>query len=165
MPTMNSNDLTPNLVICPLTDKPEYLNKLAKWHHAEWSYLNPERSFEERLKDMQLDLAGNAVPATYFAEVDGKLAGSATILDDDMSTHPELGPWLASVFVDAQYRHRGIASALVRKIMQHAEEAQIKTLYLYTPGQEQLYEQLGWQHFLSEKYNGTDVTIMSIKLT
>ncbi len=161
---MNASDLTANLTISPLTDKPEYLQKLATWHHAEWSYLNPERTFEERLAEMKLDLAGNAVPATYFAEIDGQLAGSATILDDDMSTRPELGPWLASVFVDPQYRHRGIASALVRKIMQHATQADINMLYLYTPGQEALYEQLGWQYFSRENYNGTDVTIMSVRL-
>jgi len=162
---MNANDLTSDLCIRPLTAKPEYLEKLAKWHHAEWSYLNPERSFAERLEEMALDLAGNAVPATYFAEIDGNLAGSATILDDDMSTHPELGPWLASVFVSPQYRHRGIATALVRKIMQHAKQANVETLFLYTPGQERLYEQLGWECYLRENYNGTDVTIMSIGLT
>lgn len=161
---MNTNDITPDLSIRPLTEKPAHLETLAKWHHAEWSYLNPERSFAERLEEMRLDLAGNTVPATYFAEVAGVLAGSATILDDDMSTHPELGPWLASVFVAPEYRHRGIASVLVGKIMEHARQAGIGKLYLYTPGQEALYEKLGWQTDRREDYNGTDVTIMSVEL-
>jgi GNAT superfamily N-acetyltransferase len=161
---MNTNDMKLALDIRPLTDKPEHLETLAKWHHAEWSYLNPERSFAERLEEMSLDLAGHTVPATYYAEVDGVLAGSATILDDDMSTHPELGPWLASVFVAPEYRHRGIASVLVGKIMAHARQAKISKLYLYTPGQEALYEKLGWQTDRRENYNGTDVTIMSVAL-
>ncbi|MDP2284321.1 MAG: GNAT family N-acetyltransferase [Pseudohongiella sp.] len=148
--------------IFDLNDKPEHLMTLAKWHHAEWSYLNPLRSFEQRVEEMREDFEGKVIPATYLAEQDGELLGSASILADDMSSHPELTPWLASVYVNEIHRGKGIGSTLVKRIMQHAQDNGIKRLYLYTPDQEQLYARLGWQLLSREPYNGTPVTIMSI---
>lgn len=149
--------------ISTLKDSPHHLMTLAKWHHAEWSYLNPQRSFDERVQEMREDFAGNIIPTTYLAEDDnGNLLGSASILADDMSSHPELTPWLASVYVDAAQRGKGIGSLLVRRVMQHAQDNDIKRLYLYTPDQEQLYARLGWQLYSREPYNGPPVTIMTI---
>ncbi|MDO8908263.1 MAG: GNAT family N-acetyltransferase [Pseudohongiella sp.] len=148
--------------IFSLRDKPHHLLPLAGWHHAEWSYLNPKRSFDERVQEMQADLEGNVIPTTFVAEENGELLGSACILADDMSTHRELTPWLASVYVNSVHRGKGIGSTLVKRVMQHAQDNGIKRLYLYTPDQEQLYARLGWQEHSREIYNGTPVTIMLI---
>lgn len=148
--------------ISSLKDKPHHLLPLARWHHAEWSYLNPARTLDERIEEMQEDLQGKAIPTTFVAEDDDELLGSACILADDMSSHPELSPWLASVYVAEQHRKKGIGSVLVKRVMQHAQESGVKRLYLYTPDQAQLYARLGWQVYSEETYNGTPVTIMSI---
>ena len=149
--------------ISNLKDKPHHLTTLARWHHAEWSYLNPQRSFDERVAEMREDLEGKLIPTTFIAEDEqGNLLGSASLLAQDMSSHPELTPWLASVYVDASQRGKGIGSTLVRQVMQHARDNGIARLYLYTPDQEQLYARLGWQLLSREPYNGTPVTIMSL---
>lgn len=149
--------------ISNLKDKPQHLMTLAEWHHAEWSYLNPQRSFDERVAEMREDLEGKLIPTTFIAEDEqGNLLGSASLLAQDMSSHPELTPWLASVYVDASQRGKGIGSTLVRQVMQHARDNGIARLYLYTPDQEQLYARLGWQLLSREPYNGTPVTIMSL---
>jgi GNAT superfamily N-acetyltransferase len=150
------------MLILNLKDKPEHLLPLAQWHHAEWSYLNPLRSFDQRVQEMQEDLEGKVIPTTFVAEDAGELLGSACILADDMSSHPELTPWLASVYVNEIHRGKGIGSTLVKRVMQHAQENGVKRLYLYTPDQEQMYARLGWQLYSREPYNGTPVTIMSI---
>jgi len=146
-----------------LKDRPHHLMTLATWHHAEWSYLNPERSFEERVEEMREELEGKLIPATFVAEdEEGNLLGSASLLAQDMSSHPELTPWLASVYVNADHRGKGIGSTLVRQVMKHALDNGIHRLYLYTPDQEQLYARLGWQLLSREPYNGTPVTIMQL---
>jgi GNAT superfamily N-acetyltransferase len=150
------------MLILNLKDKPEHLLPLAQWHHAEWSYLNPLRSFDQRVQEMQEDLQGKVIPTTFVAEDAGELLGSACILADDMSSHPELTPWLASVYVNEIHRGKGIGSTLVKRVMQHAQENGVKRLYLYTPDQEQMYARLGWQLYSREPYNGTPVTIMAI---
>lgn len=150
------------MLISTLKNKPHHLMTLARWHHAEWSYLNPQRSFDERVAEMQEDLEGKVIPTTYIAEDEqGTLLGSASILADDMSSHPELTPWLASVYVDQSQRGKGIGSTLVKRVMQHAQDNGIKRLYLYTPDQEQLYARLGWEFYSHEPYNGTPVTMMT----
>lgn len=148
--------------ISSLKDKPHHLPPLAQWHHAEWSYLNPARTLDERIEEMREDLEGNAIPTTFVAEDNGELLGSACILADDMSSHPELSPWLASVYVAEQHRKKGIGSVLVKRVMQHAQGNGVKRLYLYTPDQAGLYAKLGWRIHSEESYNGTPVTIMSI---
>jgi len=150
--------------IVSLKERPQHLMKLARWHHDEWSYLNPQRSFDERVAEMREDLRGQVMPVTYIAEEEGELMGSASLLAGDMSTHTELTPWLASVYVAEQFRMQGLGSTLVRQVMQHAQAHGIRRLYLYTPDQEQLYARLGWRIFSREPYHGTPVTIMCIDM-
>ncbi len=35
--------------IINLRDAPQYLPTLARWHHAQWTYLNPGRTLQQRI--------------------------------------------------------------------------------------------------------------------
>lgn len=152
-----------HIQINTLQDRPGYLQVLADWHHAEWSYLNPDRTLAMRIEQMRADLEGRVIPTTFVAECEGELLGSASLLAADMSSHPELTPWLGSVYVADRHRRKGIGSMLVRRVVQHAWDNGIRQLYLYTPDQAQLYARLGWQVCSEESYNGTPVTLMTIR--
>ena len=52
-----------------LADQPHALETLAGWHHAEWSYLNPQRTLAERITRLQGNLQRGAVPTTFVALV------------------------------------------------------------------------------------------------
>lgn len=144
-----------------LCEKPEHIETLCRWHHEQWLAMNPGRSYEARLADMRLQLAGQAVPATWLALIDGHPVGSASILADDMPERPELTPWLASVYTHPDYRQRGIGRALVRRVMDHARDAGFASLYLYSPDKAHFYAQLGWQLMETLPYHGETVTLMS----
>jgi len=146
-----------------IIDQRQHLETITRWHHHEWAAMNVGRSFESRLADMQAHLAGNSVPATWIALIDGQPAGSASILDDDMPERPELKPWLASVFTHPDFRHRGIGRALVQRVMDHARDSGFSTLYLYTPDKAHFYAQLDWESFEVLPYHGSTVTLMSWK--
>jgi len=150
--------------IYTLKDKPEHLIQLARWHHAEWAHLNPDRCLEERVEYMRTHLAGEPVPTTFLVEHDGQVLGSASLVVEDMDTHPELTPWLASVFVTPRHRHKGIASMLVERVMEHARQHGIARIYLFTPDRERLYAQLGWRLFTREHYRGVPVSLMTADL-
>lgn len=143
---------------------PQFLPTLAEWHHREWAYLNPGRSLEQRIADMQEHLHETLVPSTWVAVVDSTPAGSASLLHADMDTHPELTPWLASVYVAPDFRRRGIASQLVQQVMTQAQQHGIATLYLFTPDQALLYASLGWRIINEEEYFGGQVTLMKAVL-
>lgn len=148
--------------ILNLIDRPDCLEEICSWHHEEWNYLNPGRSLEARIVGMREHIKGNVMPATHVAEVEGKIVGSASIVESDMPERPELTPWLASVFVDATARKKGVGRAVVLRVMQHAREAGIKTLYLYTPDREHFYKFMGWQTIEKLFYHGANVTLMKI---
>jgi len=81
-----------------------------------------------------------------------------------MTTHPELTPWLASLYVGEPYRNRGVATALVRHVVHEAGRSGFPQLYLYTPDREPFFLALGWKTMIKEDYNGVPVTIMDLDL-
>lgn len=150
--------------IIDLKDNPESLQTLAQWHHVQWSYLSPERTLAQRIDEMASHLEATLVPSTWVAVENDVVMGSASLLHDDMHTHPELSPWLASVFIAPKFRRRGIAAKLVLHVMQQARAGGIETLYLFTPDQAALYAKLGWQLLRQEAYAGDQVTLMHVAL-
>jgi GNAT superfamily N-acetyltransferase len=148
-----------------LADHPEFIPVLAGWHHQEWAYLRPGDTLEARTERLRAECGRGEIPTVFVALEDGNLLGSAMLIEHDMDTRMELAPWLAGVFVAPDYRHRGIGSALVRRVVQCAKSLGIKRLYLYTPSAERLYSQLGWSFLERTSYQGTEVAIMFYDLT
>lgn len=151
--------------IYDLRDYPEHLETLASWHQEEWAHLNPGQTLGERLEKMQSYLNEDFIPTTFIYLQGDELCGSAAIISSDMDTHPELTPWLASVYVNPEVRGMGIASKLVQHVSTLAKANGWNSLYLYTPGQEALYAKLGWQTFATEIYHNTEVTLMHLQLS
>jgi len=149
--------------ILNLADVPHCLELISGWHHNEWSYLNPGRTFEKRLADMQKHLLGNDIPTTFVA-ISDQVLGSAALIESDMPERSELTPWLASVFVAPEARKNGVGRALVQRVMQHAKASGVKTMYLYTPDRAHFYKHMGWQTIEEMVYHGANVTLMKIDL-
>ena len=151
------------LQLINLKNQPEHIESLAHWHHSEWSHFNPKENITQRITRMQTYLDDSFIPSTYIA-FDEELLGSAAIVKNDMDTKPELSPWLASVYVNAEKRNKGIGTKLVTHLMQQARLNNIDNLYLLTPDHKKFYQRLGWQIIGDEKYHGFDVTVMQISL-
>jgi GNAT superfamily N-acetyltransferase len=149
--------------IVNLASAPEHIPTIAAWHHAEWGYLNPGGALESRIERMQRYLKGASVPAMYIG-VDGEhLLGTAALVESDMDSHPELSPWLASVYVNPDYRKRGVGAALVKHLVSQAKINGFSRLYLFTPDQSKFYQGLGWEFIAQESYRGSEVTLMKIE--
>ena len=148
--------------IINLADAPEHIPTIAAWHQAQWGYLNPGGTLESRIERMQRFLKGAAIPAMYIC-VDGKhLVGTAALVESDMDSHPELSPWLASVYVNPAYRKRGVGAALVKHVVKQASANGYSLLYLFTPDQAKFYRELGWEFIAQESYRGGEATLMKI---
>ncbi len=106
-----------------LSDRPEFLFKLAQWHYQEWSALRPGDSVEARIVRLQGWCGRGGIPLTVIALSDDELLGSASLIEHDMDDRLELTPWLAGVFVAPEHRRKGIGAALVRRVMGEATSA------------------------------------------
>ncbi|WP_447926587.1 GNAT family N-acetyltransferase [Vreelandella sp. EE27] len=134
---------------------------VATWTFETWGYLHPEQTLEKQIAFIRSECGEQGVPTTFVALENGVAVGTACLIEDDMSTRPELGPWLASVFVPFEKRGQGIASQLVKRVEEEARATGIERFYLYTPDQQALYRRLGWQDIEQVEYRGEAVTIMA----
>lgn len=147
-----------------LADHPEYIPELAALHFAEWSFLNPGESLDDKKAYLKSLCGRNGVPTFVIATDGGELVGSASLIARDMDDRPDLTPWLADVFVKPDYRGRGVATSLIQRIESKARSAGVVMLYLYTPDAAKLYQKLGWRIFEECQYKGIEVLIMSKKI-
>lgn len=150
--------------IVPLANCPHHLPTLARWHHAEWSELRGGQSLEACRRGLQEALDGDGLPVVVVAIEHGEVVGSAALVDQAMTTHPEWTPWLAAVYVAPRSRGRGVGSRLVERIIDETDKRNFDELYLFTTTAASLYRRFGWTVVATETYNGFDVTVMRLQL-
>jgi len=69
---------------------------------------------------VQSNLAGRPVPFCVVAHRGDVFLGTASLIAADLEERPDLTPWVAGVWVDAEYRRQGVGGALVRKALELA---------------------------------------------
>ncbi|MEQ9565541.1 MAG: GNAT family N-acetyltransferase [Pseudomonadales bacterium] len=146
--------------ILPLADKKEFLWELAELQHAEWKHFSPSPTLQMRVDKITKAARREGIPSVYVAISGNQLLGSAAIVEQDMSTRPELSPWLAGVYIKEEFRNQGIASALIARCEREAALAGADTWYLFTEFASGLYEKLGWSHMERCDYKGVAVDVM-----
>jgi GNAT superfamily N-acetyltransferase len=145
-------------------DHPEYLPTLAKWFFREWRDLISEETLEDYTQKLRGHAQRDGVPMGFVAMDGEQLLGSASLVTYDMDGREDLSPWLACLYVAAEFRRRGIGSALVQRVVQEAHVQEFAEIYLYTTGQERedFYVGLGWSVHERVMYLGKERVIMSI---
>lgn len=145
-----------------IADHLDLVETIACWHWDEWGHADPSGSLESWTEGLRERTSRDSIPTTYVAlEEDGTLLGSVTLVEHDMTTHLDLTPWLAGVFVRPERRNRGVGSALVRHAVQMTAKMGVARLYLYTASARDFYARLGWQRVADDSYEGQTVTIMT----
>jgi GNAT superfamily N-acetyltransferase len=138
--------VAPQLQIGYLADHPSFVETLAAWHYEAFGGLTPGDSVARRIDLLRRRANRRAIPTVIVATLDAMLVGSATLAESDMETRRDLTPWMCDVFVAPEFRRRGIASILVRRIVEEARALGVSELYLFTTGKmrEELYAGFGW---------------------
>ena len=147
-----------------LADCHEHAPTLAQWHFEQWKHFVENDSVERRLRLLLEHANHRAIPTVFVALDDAQLLGSATLAEFDMETRRDLTPWMLDVYVAPQFRRRGIASALVRRVIREAADLEVARLYLFTTGsmREALYYGLGWTVIDRPMYLGVERVLMAI---
>jgi len=153
------------MVIDDLANHVDLIPELADWHQQQWAYLNPGETLEQRIARMHGYCEPVPIPSTFIALEAEVPLGSAALVAHDMDTHPDLSPWLASVFVAPQRRRQGIGSALVRRVVEAATALDVETLYLCTPDREDFYASMGWRVRSREEYRKEHMVVMELDLS
>jgi GNAT superfamily N-acetyltransferase len=147
-------------VIEYLVDHSELVPELARMHFDEWSYLRPNETLAERAERLGNCCSRKGIPIAMVALSGGRLSGSAMLVGCDMNSRPDLGPWLAGIYVVPDLRGQGLGTLLIKRMEYEAARQGTRTLFLYTPSTEGLYMSLGWSMLERSEYQGAMVTIM-----
>jgi GNAT superfamily N-acetyltransferase len=135
--------MSPALRIRQLTLHEPAFEIVARWRYDAF-FAQDDITFEQSRDNLRAWMGGLGYETALLAEVNGRPAGSCLFVREEIDPKHDLTPWLAALYVPPEYRKRGIASALVRAIEQHARRLACRDLYLYTVTAEPFYATLGW---------------------
>ena len=144
--------------IVSLRDRPDLVPAVASWLWHEWAR-RKGRTIEmvtARLTERRESWGEE----TFVRLLNGVPVATASLVDADLDSRPDLSPWLAGVFVDPAFRGQGHAAALVRRVEDAARAAGIATLWLHTEHASGLYAKLGWESAGPEMDHQFPVTLM-----
>lgn len=147
--------------IAPLADYPQFVEACSLWDHSEWGS-RTGHSLNEARRLFQSAACEHDLPVTRVAIDGDRLVGMASLILQEGASRAERSPWLASVFVDPDYRRRGIAGLLIEAVIREARTRGRQRLSLFTPDQQTLYRRHGFEGVRTVHYNGLLYTVMAL---
>ncbi len=144
-----------------LVDHPEQIAQVVSWWRTVWGSRMDEDD-EVVADQIRSSLGKQELPIDILAYVDGKIAGSAALKQQELaSVYPQYQYWLGSVFVDESYRGKKLATELTLRIIDMARERGLPHLYLQTAKLEGgLYAKLGWEKVEQFRFMDEEALLM-----
>ncbi len=136
-----------------LLNHPGHVDRVATWLYQQFPYEFAEQS----LADWTVEFAAGQSNGDWrmlIALEAGQLLGCAGLARDDLPQRPELGPWLACVYVLPEARGRGLAEQMIARVCNEARELGHPRLYLHTQDRADYYARRGWA--LLERFRAWD---------
>jgi len=125
--------------IIPISDKPELKVIGAEWFHHKWGI--PLEAYKESIEESLKD--NTIVPAWYLCLHNDKIVGGLGVIENDFHDRKDLTPNVCAVYVEEDYRCKGIAGQLLNFVCEDMKSKGIDTLYLITD-HTGFYERYGW---------------------
>lgn len=136
--------------IINLSRRPDLADSAARWFHDKWGIA--EEAYRESIRE---SLKSAAVPQWYVIADGEKLIAGAGVIENDFHDRPELSPNVCGVYVEPEYRKKGIAGRLLGCICADMADRGVKTLYLLTD-HTSFYERYGWKFYCMAMGDGEE---------
>jgi GNAT superfamily N-acetyltransferase len=96
------------------------------------------------------------LPFTLVVSQGSLFLGTVTVVVSDLSERPQYSPWIAALWVEPEYRGRGLGEALMGEAESRVPRTVGETVYLCAkPHLRRYYRARGWQHI--EERVGNDL--------
>lgn len=136
----------------------EYAEAAAEWFHSKWGI--PLEAYQESIEDGLHNK--DSVPQWYLALEEEKIIGGMGVIANDFHNRKDLTPNVCAVYVEEEYRCRGIAGKLLNFVCEDMHSFGIDTLYLITD-HTSFYERYDWEFFCMVQGDGEpDMTRMYV---
>ncbi|CAF0816147.1 unnamed protein product [Adineta steineri] len=155
-----------------LHEKPEYIEEMGNIFYNEWKDvyiafgLNTLNDVIQDMKEKHV-CNHNKLPMLMTALDNSNQNLVATIgleICDVTTGNPyyNITRWLACTYIKDEYRGKGIATYMINRMLQFAQQLNYTYIWLWTEHSRSLYERIGF-HFVEKiQHLGKDVDIMRI---
>lgn len=136
--------------IVRLSEHPEYKTDMAKWFSAKWGI--PESAYQE---SMEQCLTGDKPYPEWYVVIsdENSIIAGLGVIENDFHDRKDLYPNVCAVYTEPEWRGKGIAGVLLKRVCRDMAYAGINTLYLLTP-HESFYERYGWEYLCMAQGEG-----------
>src|SRR4051794_10644746 len=157
----------PEITVHYLADHPHLADQLARLSWAEWQPIYQQRgqTFADALNNYRQRINTDRIPLTLVALHGKELVGTVSLKFQDLDIRPDFDPWLGVLLVVPSWRNRGVASLLVKRVMEVAWKLKLSRLFLWTVSAEGLYLKLGWTVVERTDYCGKNIVVMETKIS
>lgn len=154
--------------ISPLTDCESHLERVASWHHQECLRQGLTSNLHLRRSRLSLHLQNQLLPKSFIASVNDEPIGCVSLVnytykaevDANQPNCLEHPVWLSNLYVEPNYRDRGVGQQLINACADYARKHGIKELWLSASDYTQYYLKRGWCVIRQTKLGGAKVNIM-----
>lgn len=140
-----------------LADFAEAIPQLAAWFRAEW----PDEVGDDAEERFLRCTNTSRVPIGFVAVEDGRPIGTVQLLSTSVSSHRHLGPWIGGLYVANDWRHQGIATRLIDRVLGTAAQLGTAKVYIGITAAREYYENRGWIYEEEGDANGEPVLVLS----
>lgn len=135
--------------IYKLKEHPTYKEEAANWFHDKWGI--PAEDYAQSIEEC---IVGNSIPQWYVAIDDNKIIGGIGFIENDFHTRKDLTPNVCALYVEEDYRNKGLAKKLLETVIEDMRTFNIQYLYLITD-HTAFYERYGWKFYGMVQEEGT----------
>ncbi len=128
--------------IISVKDHPEIIPQAAEWFAGKWKvYIE---AYLESMRDAVNSI--EPVPDWFVIMDNGNIIAGLGVIDNDFHDRTDLAPNVCAVYVEKEYRHRGIARMMLEYVVEKLRNKGISPVYLLTDHTE-FYEKVGWEFY------------------
>lgn len=128
-----------NYIFTTLRQHPELKDKAATWFSLKWNI-----PAKEYLKCMEEYLDGKSEYGWYLCLDEDKIIGGLGVIDNDFHERKDLTPNICAVYIEDNYRCKGIAGNLLNLAVIDLRNKGISPVYLVTD-HIGFYERYDWK--------------------
>ena len=127
--------------ILNLRDHPALIAPAAAWFHQKWDV--PQAEYRQSMEDC---LRRRAPVPQWYVILDGDhIIAGLGVIENDFHDRRDLAPNLCALYVEPEYRGRGLAGELLSFAARDMAALGTGTLYLITE-HDSFYERYGWEY-------------------
>lgn len=140
-----------------LADCKEVIPQLVEWFRAEW----PDEIGGDAECGFHRCTNTSEIPVGLVAVDQGNPIGTVQLLSTSVTSHLHLKPWIAGLYVQPQWRHRGVATRLIDAALETAKAIGVSKVYVGITAARDFYERGGWKYVEEGDAHGERVIILS----